>query len=145
MAKFKYGMQNILNIKLKLEIQAKNEFSIANQKYLLEKEKLQALVVRRVGYEEHLKKSLEGDIDIREVLTAKKNINTMKSVIREQMGSVKKAEDELEIKRNALSELVKDRKTHEKLKEKAFEEFKKEVKESESKEIDELVSFTYNA
>ena len=37
-----------------------------------------------------------------------------------------------------------ERKTHEKLKEKAFEDFQKELKATEAKEIDELVSFTYN-
>ena len=36
-----------------------------------------------------------------------------------------------------------ERKTHEKLREKAFEQFKEELKQGESKEIDELVSFTY--
>ena len=78
-------------------------------------------------------------------MITKNGIATIKSAIRSQLSNVKKAEDELEIKRNALSELVKDRKTHEKLKEKAFEEFQKELKESESKEIDEVVSFTYNS
>jgi flagellar FliJ protein len=38
-----------------------------------------------------------------------------------------------------------ERKTHEKLREKAFEQFKEELKQVESKEIDELVSFTYNS
>ena len=37
-----------------------------------------------------------------------------------------------------------DRKTHEKLKEKAFEEFKKELEDTEKKEVDELVSFKFN-
>ena len=34
MAKFVYRMQNILNIKQKLETQAKMTYSLANQKYL---------------------------------------------------------------------------------------------------------------
>ncbi len=33
MAKFTYRMQNILDIKLKLETQAKMEFSLANRRY----------------------------------------------------------------------------------------------------------------
>lgn len=37
MGKFKYSMQNILDIKIKLETQAKNEFSEANRAYLTEK------------------------------------------------------------------------------------------------------------
>lgn len=74
-----------------------------------------------------------------------KNINSLKSAIRTQLMNVKKAEDMLEVKRVALNELMKERKTHEKLRDKKFEDFQKEEKDNESKEIDQLVSFTYNS
>ena len=51
MGKFKYSMQNILDIKIKLETQAKNEFSEANRAYLTEKEKLEELFKKRAVYE----------------------------------------------------------------------------------------------
>lgn len=145
MAKFKYSMQNILDIKIKLENQAKNEFAEANAKYQLEQDKLQELVIKRLRYEEILKNSLSGDLDIRNINNCKNDIGSIKSIIRTQLANVKKAEDELEQKRMSLNELMKDRKTHEKLKEKTFEEFQKEEKDSESKEIDELVSYNYNS
>ena len=145
MAKFKYSMQNILEVKMKLETQAKNEFSIANRKYQTEKDRLDELVLKRVGYETRLKESLCGELNIRDINNLKKDINSIKSAIRTQLSNVKKAEDELEIKRYALNELMKERKTHEKLREKKFDEFQKEERDNESKEIDQLVSFTYNA
>ena len=37
-----------------------------------------------------------------------------------------------------------ERKTQDVFKDKAFEEFVREINESEKKEVDELVSFTYN-
>ena len=43
MSKFIYRMQNILNIKYKLEDQAKTEFMLANQVLREEEEKLQKL------------------------------------------------------------------------------------------------------
>lgn len=144
MAKFKYSMQNILEIKMKLETQAKNEFSIANRKYQTEKDRLDELVLKRVGYETRLRKSLCGELNIKDINNLKKDINSIKSAIRTQLSNVKKAEDELEIKRYALNELMKERKTHEKLREKKFDEFQKEERDNESKEIDQLVSFTYN-
>ena len=49
-----------------------------------------------------------------------------------------------EIKRKLLSDVMIERKTHEKLKEKAFEDFQKELKATEAKEIDELVSYRFN-
>ena len=144
MAKFKYSMQNILEIKMKLETQAKTECSIANRKYQTEKDRLDELVLKRVGYETRLKESLCGELNIRDINNLKKDINSIKSAIRTQLSNVKKAEDELEIKRYALNELMKERKTHEKLREKKFDEFQKEERDNESKEIDQLVSFTYN-
>ena len=54
MAKFVYRMQNILNIKQKLETQEQMAYSIANQKYLEEQKVLQQYLIRRVGYEKQL-------------------------------------------------------------------------------------------
>ena len=43
MAKFFYRMQNILNLKYKLEDQAKMEFAVARRRLTEEEEKLEAL------------------------------------------------------------------------------------------------------
>ena len=145
MAKFKYRMQNILDIKMKLESQAKIAYGVANQKYLEEQKKLQEIVLRRASYEKVLKESMMGKIDVRQVSHARADVNTMKTLVRRQMIEVHKAELELEDARRALNEVMQERKIQEKLKEKAFEQFKNEIKEGESKEIDELVSFTYNS
>ena len=51
MAKFKYRMQNILDIKQKLEEAAKMEFAEANARVLSEEEKLDSLHARRRAYE----------------------------------------------------------------------------------------------
>ena len=50
----------------------------------------------------------------------------------------------LEAAREELGIVMKERKTQEILRDKDFEEFKKELMRQESKEIDELVSYTYN-
>lgn len=145
MAKFKYRMQNILDIKLKLESQAKIAYGIANQKYLAEQKTLQDLILRRTSYESALKKLMVGNLDVKKVSQARADVNTMKTLVRRQMVAVHKAELELNDARQKLNEIMMERKTHEKLRERAFEQFKEEIKESESKEIDELVSFTYNS
>lgn len=145
MAKFKYRMQNILDIKIKLESQAKIAYGVANQKLREEQKKLQSLLVRRAGYEKILKQLMTGIIDVNKISHARADVNTMKTLIRRQMIEVHKAEIEVEEARKKLNEVMKERKTHEILKEKAFEEFKQEMKAEESKEIDQLVSFTYNS
>ena len=145
MAKFLYRMQNILDIKLKLEEQAKNEYSIANAKYMDEYRKLQKMMARRKDYEERLKELLSGNLDMVKVTNARKDLNNMKTLVRRQMMEVHKAEKALDAARAELNRVMMERKTHEKLKERAFEKFKEELKAEESKEIDQLVSFTYNA
>jgi flagellar FliJ protein len=144
MAKFKYRMQNILDIKEKLESQAKVEFGLKNRAYLDEQQVLQEYVVRRVGYEKHLKDTMQGDLDLKEVGHARSDVNNMKTIVRRQMMEVHKAEKELEDARAKLNEVRKERKIQEKLKEKAFDEFKQELADAETKEVDELVSYTHN-
>ena len=67
----------------------------------------------------------------------------MEQAILQQRHRVKKAESQVETARARLQEAMIERKTYEKLKEKAFEEFKKEVAKEENKETDELVSYVY--
>lgn len=144
MAKFVYRMQNILNIKQKLETQAQMAYSIANQKYLEEQKVLQQYLIRRVGYEKQLKEAMQGDLNLQEVVHARANVNDMKTIVRRQMMQVHTAEKAMEDARVALNEVMQERKVQEKLREKAFEEFKQELAATETKEIDELVSYTYN-
>ena len=144
MTKFKYRMQNILDIKTKLETQAQNEYGIANRKYLEEQATLQELMIRRVEYEKSLKELVEGMLDIKSINNARNDVNNIKTLVRRQMMEVHKAEIVLEKTRNELNEKMKERKTHEKLKEHALDEFKADLQMAETKEIDELVSYTFN-
>ena len=144
MAKFRYRMQNILDIKRKLEMQAEADFGLANLRYQEEQQKLQQLILRRVSYEKALKQLMEGAIDVTAIKHARSDVNAVKNLVRYQMMEVHKAEKALESARIELYRLMKERKTQEKLRDKAFEAFKKEVAVEESKEIDELVSYTFN-
>lgn len=144
MAKFRYRMQNILDIKMKLETQARNAYGIANGKHAEEQKKLQELMLRRVGYERQLKDLMEGNIDVRKITQARNDVNAMKTIVRRQMIEVHKAELEVERTRKELSDIMMERKTHEILRDKAFEKFKQELAEQEAKEIDELISFSFN-
>ena len=53
-------------------------------------------------------------------------------------------EKNVEAARKHLNEVMTERKTHERLKEKAFENFKQELQYMENKEIDELVSYSFH-
>ena len=57
MAKFIYRMQNILNIKLRLETQAKTEYAENAARLAAEEEKMHHLASRRQQYENEAKQS----------------------------------------------------------------------------------------
>lgn len=143
MARFRYSMQSILNIKLKMETQAKQEFSAARAALDEEEERLRALYDRKSGYEEMGVKLLSGTLKLREINENKMAIRCMEDYIERQQISVNMAEENLERAREKLTEVRMERKTHETLKEKAFEAFLMEEKRQESKEIDQLTSYTY--
>lgn len=144
MAKFIYRMQNILNIKYKLETQAKTEFSLAAAALRREEEKLEELRQRKRAYERKARELANGRLDFLEIKINRTAIENMKEAIARQLLAVHVAERNLENARAKLQEVMTERKTHEILKDKAFEEFKKEVEKEESKVVDELVSFTHN-
>ena len=104
MARFRYRMQNILDISEKLESQAKIAYSLASQALLEEQEKLQQLIIRRAQYEMELKRLTSDDLDLREIQMTKNAINSMKSMIRVQMMNVQRAEHLLEQRSSAYSE-----------------------------------------
>lgn len=144
MAKFIYRMQNILNIKFRLEEQAKIAYGVARAKLNQEEEKLQKSFDKKSYYEELTRSFIVDKINLFEVKNNENAIEITKYQIKVQLVAVKQAEQKLEIAREKLNLSMMERKTHEKLKENAFEEFKKELDAVERKEVDELVSFKYN-
>ena len=143
MAKFRYRMQSILDIKLKMETQAKQEFAQAKLALDKEEETMERLKARKREYEEEARALLNGKLDVLEIAANKEAIIRMEEYIADQYLRVEKAKQLLEAARIRLTELMQERKVHETLKEKAFEEFLMEEKQAESKEIDQLTSYTY--
>ena len=143
MAKFVYKMQNILEIKYKIEEQRKVEFSKANEAYNIEVKKLEDFVSRKYSYEEKLRNLYNENLKISEIRNTIEAIDKMKEIIKMQIIEVNKAMKIVDETREMLNEAMLERKTQEKLREKAFEEFLLEIKADEDKEVDELVSFKY--
>ena len=143
MAKFRYRMQSILDIKLKMETQAKQEFAQAKLALDKEEETMERLKARKREYEEEARALLNGKLDVLEIAANKEAIIRMEEYIADQYLRVEKAKQLLEAARIRLTEVMQERKVHETLKEKAFEEFLMEEKQAESKEIEQLTSYTY--
>ncbi|MCI8769822.1 MAG: flagellar export protein FliJ [Lachnospiraceae bacterium] len=145
MAKFIFKMESLLSIKYKLEDQAKAEYGMELIRLREEEMKLEALIAKKEEYQYRLTDAVQDELVLLEIKKlencvehAKYNINVQKFVISQQQQRVERAREKLD---NAM----KERKTYEKLKEKAFEQFKIEIEAQERKEVDELVSFRFGA
>ena len=143
MAKFIFKMANILSIKEKLEDQAKAEYGIELMRLREEEEKKLRLEAKKIGYEEKLTQALQDYLDIRSIRRLEDAVEVMKFQIRMQEHIIEQQEARVAKAREKLDDAMKERKTYEKLKEKAFETFRQEINAAEQKEIDELVSFRH--
>ena len=143
MAKFRYSLQSILDIKLKMETQAKQAFAAAKSALDDEEDALRQLFERKRGYEEKAKALLSGSLNVREIEDNKNALLVLDGYIAEQKQRVALAEKRLEKARMELTEVMMERKTHETLREQAFQAFLQEENKAESKTVDELVSYTY--
>lgn len=144
MAKFIYRMQNILNIKLRLETQAKTEYAENAARLAAEEEKMHHLASRRQQYENVAKQSAMNRVNIASIKQSNESMAVMKELMTQQAVRIRIAQKNLDRARDKLNLAMQERKIYEKLREKAFEEFKQELNAQEKKEIDELVSFNYN-
>ena len=144
MKKFRYNMQNILDVKYRLEDVAKGEYSVAQGLLNEELHKLDLLYSQLREYEEELTHLVSGKLDFREITFQENAIEHKKNMIKEQKKNVIAAEKVVEKARKKLNDVMVERKTHELLKEKSLEQYMKDLNKEEATEVDELVSFRYN-
>ena len=145
MAKFVFKLESILSIKEKLESQAKAEYGLELVKLHEEEEKLERMRIRKEGFQIRLKESVKGHLIILQIKALEDSVENIKYNMNVQRFVIKAQEEQVERARRKMDEAMKERKTFEKLKEKAFEAFLKELDAAERKEVDELVSFRYQS
>lgn len=144
MARFIYRMQNILDIKYKLEEQAKQNYMAVRARLNEAEEYLAHLETRHLQYMDNYKVLVSERLDILEIEQCKNAILLMEDYIAAQKLVIYRIEQELEEAIRLMNEAMQERKIHEKLRENQFEVFKQELNQEELKEIDQLVSYQYN-
>ena len=143
MAKFIYKMQSLLNIKEKLEEQAKIAYGIAKAALIEEEDKLAQMVAKKNRYIEEKRIGMSAVLHVHELTQLEHAIKSMEYRIAEQVILVKRAEKNVAIAESRLEHAMKERKIQEKLKEHALEQFKQEMEAAEQQEINELVTFRF--
>lgn len=144
MQKFTFRLENVRNIKIAMESRAKNEFGLASAALYKEMEKLDGLYNRKSYYQEKLQMLCEDKLDMVKIRECREAVNVLDEKITEQRRVVRRAERVVEEARLKLNEAMRERKTLDKLRENAFEEYEAELRRSEQKEIDEFVSYVHS-
>ena len=143
MGRFIYRMQNILQLKEKLEDREKQNFALMQAKLNEEEALLASLRAKLEEIIEEGKRLRIGEIDTLRIKENERSQKDGEERVNKQMMQVRAAEKNLEVARRRMQEAMQERKIHEKLRENAFEKFLKEEAAQEAKEIDELTSYTY--
>ena len=144
MAVYKYKMQGVLDIKEKLETQAKQEFANANIKLMEEEALLEEIRKRKNGYiDEGVRLRME-IIDPVSIEINKRAVEVMEEEEAKQESEVAVARKNVDAARRKMMDARTETKIYEKLKENDFKEFMIEEGKAESKEIDELNSFRFS-
>ena len=144
MKKFRYSMENLLQVKGKLEDQAKITYGAARLRLTQEEEKLEQMKLRRNSFVEELRRLRSTRLDLTKIKQCEQATWIMDQNIKQQMTVVRNAAHRLEIARIRLNDAMVERKTQERLKESAFEAYLLELDSEEQKEVDELNSFNYS-
>ena len=143
MSTFKYKLENVLNVREKLEGIKQKEYAKALA--ILENEKK---IKRKIDHALNqstliFKESIEDKIDPR-VIKMQQNYHSLLKVQKDlAVANVAVAKKKTNKQRNELLNAMKNKKTLEVLKEKKFEQFIDEEKKQEQQIIDEIVSFAY--
>lgn len=137
-------MESLLQIKMKMEEQMRIAYMNARTRLTQEEEKLKQLELKKLALEEELR-SLRMDIlDLLKIKQCEHAIEITVMNIKQQAVAVKNAAHRLEVARIRLNDAMVERKTQERLKEKAFDEYLLELEAEDRKEIDERTSFQFS-
>lgn len=141
MARFKFRLESVLNIKQKVEDLKKNEFGKAMAQLAMAKQKKVEMINERASCIEGFRQDIDRAIDPTSFAQYNLYIDRLKGLIIKQDMVIEKANLFAEKKRQELVEAMRDKKTLETLKENEYNEFIIEEKKEEQKMIDEVVSY----
>lgn len=137
-------MESLLQIKMKMEEQMRIAYLNARTRLTQEEEKLKQLEMKKVTLEEELRSLRMNRLDLLKIKQCEHAIEIMVMNIKQQAIAVKNAAHRLEVARIRLNDAMVERKTQERLKEKAFDEYLLELEAEDRKEIDERTSFQFS-
>ncbi|HHX59582.1 MAG TPA: flagellar export protein FliJ [Epulopiscium sp.] len=143
MANFKYELENVLNVREKLQNIKQKEYADALE--LLKKEKqIKKQINHSLNNSRHaFKSSISDYIDPKKIKSQQNYHMLLEDQYQIATEKVEIAKGKTEKQRIELLNAMKNKKTLEILKEKRFEQFIEQEKKDEQQVVDEIVSFAY--
>ena len=144
MAKFRFRLQGLLDIKQKIEDQKRQEYGLAVAAAEREKQKKQELLDKKEEKIIEFRRRIEKIIDSQSHESYNNYIEFLKEEVLRQEKVILEAEKIVEKKRLELVDSMKERKTLEKLSERQYDEFLIEQKLAQQRVVDEIVSYRFD-
>jgi flagellar FliJ protein len=141
MAGFKFRLQTLLDLKEQLEKSAKNELGVAVMKLEGEKAKLLEIESSISICLDDYRHACTGTIRPEKIKEIKYYLDFLQNEKRSQEANVKREQQNVDKIREKLVEILKERKILENLRDKNFEEYRKQETLKEQQQVDELVSY----
>lgn len=143
MPKFDFRLNSVLRLKTQLEDNAKNNLAAATRVLTQREHYLNELKDANEASFNKLNSETNSGISVNQVRNYNNYFTMMKSKIANQKENVNNAKKDVDIKRESLVKAVQERKILDKLKEKKYQEYTKELGKEDQVLIDELNSFKF--
>jgi flagellar FliJ protein len=141
MAAYKFKLQKLLDYKISIEEEKKNELSLAVERLEEAKHKLAELKQKQNEMNREFQEKSSCGMPVNELKLLANYIDYYKRSIKEQRIKIKMAEDHLSACREELIKATQEKKMIEKLKEIDYGKYLYGEKKKEEKLVDDLVSY----
>ena len=140
MKKFRFRLERILQLKAHAEKEKQKIFGIAARKVVGQESELRALDHTRLKTQDNQRKKLSGDLDMLLMSSYSRYYLLLKKKELGGLELLRAYRKDQEAKRLELVEATREKKTFEKLKEKKFDVYQKDIELNLQKEQDEIAS-----
>lgn len=142
--KYKFRFEKILEIKEKLEESKKMEISEINN--TIDNIKFQVEELNKVKETKNckIKENMNEGTSINEIKLMNEFINLINIKTKKLLEDLKVAQNKLDVKKNEYIQIMREKKTFEKIKEKDIVKFNEKIKKEEEKFVDQIVTFKHS-
>ncbi|HHU64381.1 MAG TPA: flagellar export protein FliJ [Clostridiales bacterium] len=138
---FKYRYQKLLDLKISEESSKKLEIAQVSSKLAEEMNKLKEILDKKQNFLQEYRQKVSGTIDLPYTIDCSYFMRMIRDIQRRQQQIIYSLETELEGLRRELLDIIKEKKKHEKLREKDYQHYLYESSRIAEKLVDDLVSY----